>query len=228
MNPTRRVVVLFLGLLVSTGLSAETVIGQLYSLRNYELAEAYWSAGQKFIDLGQADRGAEFQAQAKHIFPGFVPGQAPAAQALATPTPTPAPTVPTAAVVREANLQGEKVARLQFQKILRSYLIGDPQALASVLADTVSIQGQAVKVDPAAVATFLTDHPAEAGAPEDLFAVSSFVAADGPGQTVLVTVRAAADAPGGLDTLLPFWKAKQTYTFDRVGDTWKLTAVEGQ
>jgi hypothetical protein len=227
-NPTRRVSALILGLLVSAGLNAETLIGQLYSQRNYELAEAYWSAGQKFIDLGQADRGAEFQTQAKHIFPGFVPGQAPAAQPLATVAPKPAPEVPAAAVVREANLQGEKVARLQFQKILRGYLIGDPQAVVSALADTVSIQGQSVKVDPAAVATFLADHPAEAGSPEELFALSSFVATDGPGQTVLVTVRAADDAPGGLDALLPFWKAKQTYTFDRVGDTWKLTAVAGQ
>jgi hypothetical protein len=228
-NPTRRFAVLILGLLVCSGLGAETLIGQLYSLRNYELADAYWAAGQKFITLGQADRGAEFQAQAKHLFPGFVPGQAPAAQPLATPVvPKPAPEVPAAAVVREANLQGEKVARLQFQKILRSYLIGDPAALGSALADTLTVQGQAVKVDPAALAAFLADHPAEAGTPDDLFALSSFVAADGPGQTVQVTVRASADAPADLAALFPFWKEKQTYTFDRVGDTWKLTAVAGQ
>ena len=40
MNPIRRFAVISLGFLVCSGLGAETVINELYSLRNYELADA--------------------------------------------------------------------------------------------------------------------------------------------------------------------------------------------
>lgn len=228
MNPTRRfLAALSFALLVLPGLGAETVIDQLYGLRNYELADAYWAAGQKFTDLGQADRGAEFQAQAKRIFRGYVPGQAPSFQALpaAAPAEKPAPALPSAASVRESNLQGQKMARLQFQKILRGYLTGDASALASALAATVVLDGQPTAVDPAALAAFLEAHPAEAGAPDELFDPATWEASDGAGQSVVVTFRTVPDAPGNLAAVLPFWKAAPKLTFDRVGDTWKLVEV---
>jgi len=111
-NPKRRFfAILTLVFAALPGLGAETVIDQLYGLRNYDLAEAYWAAGQRFADLGQADRAAEFKAAAQRIFPGFVPGQAPAFQAVPITAPViEAPHVPEASEVREMNLQGEKVA----------------------------------------------------------------------------------------------------------------------
>ena len=230
MNPKNRFpVVLFLALVSLSGLGAQTIVDQLYGLRNYELADAYWAAGQKFIDLGQADRGAEFQARAKQIFKGFVPGQAPkvtvSAVPAATPAPKPAPTVPSAAEVKEKNLQGEKIARLQFQKLLRGYLTGDAATMASALGDAVKVQGQ--PADPSGLTAFLQAHPAEAGAPADLFQTDTLAVTDGPGQSVVIKVQANPQAPGDLGALVPFWKGTQTFTFDRVGDTWKLVDAEG-
>jgi hypothetical protein len=210
------------------GLGAETVIDQLYGLRNYDLADAYWAAGQKFIDLGQADRGAEFQAKARHLYPGYVPGQAPKVQAVpaAAPVATATPALPSAEAVKEKNLQGEKIAKLQFQKLLRGYLTDNVATVASVLAAQVQVQGQTVAGDAATVKTYLDAHPADAGTPDDLFALDTLEVADGPADAVILTVKANPDA--ALGDLLPFWKPTQVYTFSRVGDAWKLSSIEGK
>jgi len=127
----RFVLILFIAVVSSAGAQAagNSTVDQLYAARQYELADAYWAAGQKFIDLGQADRGAEFQARAKTLFPGYVPGQAPAVRGMSVPTAN--PQLPAVETVREKNLQAEKVARLQFQKLLRGYLTGNAATIAS-------------------------------------------------------------------------------------------------
>lgn len=205
---------------------AETAIDQLVALRNYELADAYWAAGQKFADLGQADRGAEFKAAARRLFPGYVPGQAPAFQAVSAVPASPAPHVPEVSEVREQNLQGQKIARLQFQKLLRGYLTSTASTVAAVLSSSLEVQGQKSLPTAAAVASFLEAHPAQAGTPGELFLTDTVEVADGPGQQVLVTVSANPEA-SSLAEVLPFWKPFQTYTFDREGETWKLVKIEG-
>lgn len=227
MNPIIRHAAVLVLALAALPLQAETAIDQLLGLRAYELADAYWAAGQRFADLGQKDRAAEFQAKAKRLFPGYVPGQAPAAQVGQAVPRTPAPHVPAVAEVREQNLQGQKVARLQFQKLLRGYLTGSAATVGSVLGASLEVQGQPSTPDADALAAFLTTHPATAGTPNDLFLSGSLDVVDGMGQSVLVTVTANPEA-ADLAALLPFWKSQQTYTFDRVGDTWKLVKIEGR
>jgi hypothetical protein len=91
----------------------------------------------------------------------------------------------------------------------------------------VSAQGEASQPTADAVNAFLQAHPAEAGTPEDLFDLDSLEVTSA-GSTVTLTVKPSAQAPADLADYLPFWKAKQTYTFDRDGDTWKLTSVSGE
>lgn len=224
MNQHRFLTALVLSLCVLSGLGAETVIDQLYGVRKFELADAYWAAAQKFADLGQADRAAEFKAEAMHILPGFVPGKPPVASVAPPPV---APQLPSTDVVREKNIQGDKIARLQFQKLLRGYLTGSASTVVAVLGTSLEIQGTATSPDLSAIAAFLQAHPAEAGSPDELFLLDSLDVADGPAQSVLVTVKANPEAPAALSQALPFWKGKQVYTFDRVADTWKLVKIEG-
>jgi len=219
-NPKRTLALLVLASL-ATGLGAQTVIDQLYGIHRYELADAYWAAGQKFVDLGQADRGAEFKAAALRLFPGYVPGQAPPV-VVAQTVPQAAPKVPDVNQVRESNLQGEKIARLQFQKLLRGYLTGNAATIASVLAPQLVVQGQGVTATTAGIAAFLEAHPAAVGSPDELFVGGSIETHTGTGSTVLITVEAL-----GALAEFPFWTTHQVYTFERVGDTWKLAAVEG-
>lgn len=226
MNPIFRLFALLsLALVALPVQAADTMIDQLYGLRNYELADAYWAAGQKFVDLGQADRGAEFKAKALRIFPGYVPGQAPQVQA---PKPVvEAPHVPAATEVREANVQGEKITRLQFQKLLRGYLTGSAATVTAVLDPGLQVQGQSAEFSANSIAAFFTDHPATAGTPGELFLTDTLELTDGPGQSVLLTITANPESEA-LSALLPFWKPTQTYTFDRVGDTWKLKKIDGR
>ena len=225
MNPIRFLTTLVLSLFALSGLEAETAIDQLYGARKYDLADAYWAAGQRFADLGQADRASEFKAKAKQIFPGYVPGQAP--QATAVLAPVSAPALPSMESVRKNNIQGEKIARLQFQKLLRGYLTGNAPTVVSVLDSTLVVQGRGATPALDAVAAFLQAHPTEAGAPDDLFVLDTLEVADGAGQSVTVTVQANPEAPADLAEAFPFWKEKQVYTFDRVIDTWKLVKIEG-
>jgi hypothetical protein len=224
----RFALILFVAVVAGAGAQpapTSSTVDQLYAARQYELADAYWAAGQKFIDLGQADRGAEFQARAKALFPGYVPGQAPKVT-VAAPVQAD-PQLPTMDAVLQKNLQGEKIARLQFQKLLRGYLTGTAATVATTLGATVTVQGAPSQPTPDAVAAFLQAHPAEAGSPQDLFDLDSLTVTSA-GQTVTLTVQANPQAPSDLAALFTFWKPKQTYTFDRVGDTWKLTAVSGE
>ncbi len=221
-QPIRLFAILSLVLVSLPGYAADTVIDQLYGVRKYELADAYYSAGQRFVDLGQTDRGAEFKAAARHIFQGYVPGQPPPA---VTATPPPPPQIPSTQAVFENNLQGEKIAHFQFQKMLRGYLTESADTIRSVLADQVTVQG--APADPSALAGFLEAHPAEVGSPDELFLLDTLDLKDGPDQSVLLSIKANPDAPADLAELVPFWKGTQSYTFVRVGDTWKLSKVEG-
>ncbi len=143
-----------------------------------------------------------------------------------TSLPLASPQLPSLASVKENNLQGEKIVRLQFQKLLRGYLAGDASTVVSVLAPSVVIQGRATPSDPAALQAFLDSHPAVAGTPDELFLLDSLDVASA-GQSVVLTVKANPDAPADLSQSVPFWKDQQVYTFDRVADTWKLVKVEG-
>jgi hypothetical protein len=92
----------------------------------------------------------------------------------------------------------------------------------------VEVQGQSAVPSAEAVAAFLEAHPAEAGAPEDLFQFDTLSVADGVGQQVVLTLSANTEAGADLPSQFPFWKPSQAYTFDRVGDTWKLVKIEGK
>ena len=86
---------------------------------------------------------------------------------------------------------------------------------------------QGAPADPSALAGFLEAHPAEVGSPDELFLLDTLDLKDGPDQSVLLSIKANPDAPADLAELVPFWKGTQSYTFVRVGDTWKLSKVEG-
>jgi len=220
----RFVPVLILFVICAIPATANSLVDQLYSLRAYTLADSYWAAGKQFIHLGQKERGAQFQARALQIFPGYVPGQAPQVTASSA---APTPQLPSEQVVLEKNIQGEKVARLQFEKLLRGYLLSDAATMTGALAAQVKIQGQDTSVSAASLADYLAKHPTEAGSPSDLFDTSTMVFTDGANQQITLTIQANPQAPADLASV-SFWKPTQTYVFDRDGDNWKLTSVSGK
>jgi hypothetical protein len=240
----------FLSAVFLSPLAAESLIDQLYTQRQFDLADAYYLAGQKFIDLGQKERGDEFKAKAKHLFPSYVPGTTPVFTAPAVPdTTTPvvapvatAPTggLPTVEVVREQNLQGEKIARLSWNKLLRGFLTGNAETVALVLSDTLTLprEGTPEVIPTAGIATkidsFFAQQAedgvlAELASPADLYDLASVMVSEGtqPGSVVL-SVRAQSSAPEGLTTLFTFWKPTQHFYYERSGDTWKLSAITGE
>jgi hypothetical protein len=161
-----------LTLFLSATLPAQTVIEQLYAQRKFEMADAYWLAGQKFTDLGQKERGDEFKAHALKLFPGYVagvtpvfaPAQVPAANgktseasaSVAGEPDAPEPTIPDANVVREQNLQGEKIVKLAWNKLLRGFLSGNAETVRSVLSDTLTLPPEG-NSDPAPDAVSASD-----------------------------------------------------------------------
>jgi hypothetical protein len=251
---------------VSAALPAQTVIEQLYAQRKFEMADAYWLAGQKFTDLGQKERGDEFKAHALKLFPGYVAGvtpvfaptQVPAANgetseasaSVAGEPEAPEPTIPDANVVREQNLQGEKIVKLAWNKLLRGFLSGNAETVRSVLSDTLTLppegnsdpspnavsasdsprgSGLATAELAPSIEAFFTDHPLDLASPEELYVTSSVkLSAGTEAGSVKLQVQAQPEAPAELAALFTFWKPEQTFTFVRSGDTWKLASISGQ
>lgn len=217
----------------SVAAGAETLIDQLFTLRSFELAEAYWQAGQKFIDLGQKDRGLEFQTAAKRLFPGFAPGIVPVFAPVETPVATPAAEpakLPEATVVREKNLQALKIARLAWNKLLRGALTGNAATVASVLAAELQLPGQQTKtadLEPA-ITSFFDANPWEASSPADLYDLDSLELSEVADTGAVVLKVKTADTAPDLSASLSFWLPIQTFTFVREGDTWKLGSILGE
>lgn len=221
-------------LLFLTGLvipvSAQQAINNLYNALKYSLADSYFQVGERFTELGDAERGEEFKAQAKLIYkdykPGVLPQAAPAQAVPAAVAPvTDSAGVPERPQVVEKNLQAEKIAKIQFSRLLRGYLDGDPAMVASVLADQVSFNGTSYAVADAKskIETFLKDNPPQAAAPDELYDMGK-MAVTTTAQGVSVSLMAKLDAPGA--EKIPGWKAKQTFSFQRSGLTWKLASVQ--
>jgi hypothetical protein len=219
-------------------LGAQTVIDNLMAARQWDLADAYYKAGERFVKLGDKDRGDAFMAEAKKIYPGYKPGSTgpvvPTAAPVLPPPVAPLKSVPVLSTVVDQNLQGEKIVRIQFSRLLSGYLGQDPSVLTSVLADQLVVTGkggqpmtltQAQAVSQAQ--DFLQKNPVQATSPDDLFQMNTLQITPVPntvGPSYLLSIKTNPTVSGGLATV-PFWAPSQTYLFTRVGDVWKLSAV---
>ena len=219
-------------------LGAQTVIDNLMAARQWGLADAYYKAGQRFAKLGDQNRGDAFMSEAKKIYPGYKPGSTgpvvPTAAPVLPPPVAPLKSVPVLSTVVDQNLQGEKIVRIQFSRLLSAYLGSDPSVLNSVLADQVVVTGkggQPITLTQAqAVAQaqdFLQKNPVQAASPDDLFKMGTLQITQVPntvGPSYLLSIQTNPTVPGGLSAV-PFWAPSQTYLFTRVGDIWKLAGV---
>ena len=225
------------GILGSDLAFAESPVDQLVVARNWDLADAYYQVGQKFVHLGDKARGEEFMAAAKAIYPGYRPGShAPTTkEQLTLPPPVePLKSVPVIPAVVKQNLQGEKIVRFEFSQLLSAYLEGDPTVLPSLLDNNVIVTGhggQPLTVTAAQAQAqaqdFLQKYPPVAVSPEQMFqmktlTVTAVPQSDGPSYLVSVDTQPKADASL---TAMPFWGPRLTFLFSRVGDNWKLSAV---
>ncbi len=228
----RRLALVFILTAAHLSATAETLIDQLFTLRNFDLAQSYWLAGERFIELGQKERGVEFQTAAKRLFPGFAPGIEPVFAPDATPVSVAveAPKLPEATVVREKNLQAEKIARLSWNKLLRGALTGNASTVAAVLAAQLELPGQSLStagLEPE-IAKFLENATWDAQSPADLYDLQTLSLSDGEALgSVVLTVHTAEQAPD-LSASLSFWKPVQKFLFVRDGDTWKLGGISGE
>lgn len=249
--------VLVFGLGVLGGLFAQNPIEILEARRQFGLAEAYWQVAERFAQLGQNERAAQFRRAAGQWFPGYrgpgsvaVPGQAldggavPAGSSSPTVTSpgTPSqPAVPAGTVVdpltglpdrpqvREAALDGERIARYQVGKLLRQFAARQVTGVLSVFAFPVQISGQSL--DAASLGaglqglyTSLGDDPL---ALADLVHLDSLRLLPGPQQTWTALVERVQDGPEWLSA--PFGGAALIeMTLVREGSLWKVSGLRGQ
>ena len=216
---------------------AESPVDQLIAARNWDLADAYYKVGQKFVQLGDKARGEEFMAAAKQIYPGYRPGShAPATKEQMTLPPPVAPlkSVPVIPAVVTQNLQGEKIVRFEFSQLLSAYLEGDTTVLPSLIDSNMIVTGhggQPLTVSAAQAQAqaqdFLQKNPPVAVSPEQIFQMKTLTISAVPqsvGPSYLVSIDTQPKADASL-TAMPFWGPHLTFLFNRVGDNWKLSAV---
>ncbi len=225
------------GLFGSSLAFAESPVDQLLAARNWDLADAYYKVGQKFVNLGDKARGEEFMAAAKEIYPGYRPGSKAPTTKEKMVLPPPVATlksVPVIPAVVAQNLQGEKIVRFEFSQLLSSYLEGDPSILPNLLDTNVIVTGrggQPLTLTATQAQTlaqdFIQKNPPNALSPEQMFQMKTLTVTPVPqttGPSYLVSVEAQAKADASL-TAMPFWGPRLTFLFNRVGDTWKLSAI---
>lgn len=234
----RFVNLLFLASFLTLAAGAQDVFSVLEDKTRWELADAYFQVAEKFESLGQKTRAEEFRKEAQAIYPAYPrkPTTAPATTPV-NPTETPVQGVtvdpltgiPERPQVRQQNIQGQRIARYQFAKMLRGFLNEDLNLVLSSVHDGLIINGApALSYQEILVPAkdFFTLNDFSSLGPSDLFAMESLTAADpaGSGEDVVITVKAVETAPGA--SSLGFWKPYQKYTFSRTGDTWKLKTID--
>lgn len=244
--------ILFCVALLLTTPAWSDIFDQIKLARQYELADAYWAAGERFIQLGQKERGAEFQDAATKIFKGFKPGVIPAelrgakpaenppANPKVTPAAEPANTapvndltgIPERPLVRERNINGEKIVKLQFSKLIRGFLAEDSATILSVIGKSFKgpgfEKGLTVAEIEAGMNSFFTANDTTRLAPSQLYNFDSLTLteADKVGSDYILTIK-MADTPeaAALAGKLAFFKPVQKFFFAREGAVWKLIGI---
>lgn len=238
-------------ILFSTVLAGADIFDEIKKARRFELAEAYYQTGIRFEELGQKDRGESFKEAAARIFPGYTPGMTAPSAAPSSELVPPALEVPDAVSqapelpvneltglpirpqVKENNIDGAKIVRLQFSKLIRSALTQNIETLLSVLAPGVKGPGFENGIEEREAAAllrgFFAANDTKKLSPSLLYDMTSLTVekVSGMPEDMILTVHAASGSPGGLalSELVPFWKETQRFYFIRQGDSWKLQGI---
>ena len=226
--------------LCGTALYSQDIFTALENKTQWELADAYWKVADKFESLGQKTRAQEFRNQAKALYPEYPQKPSENTEAPTDNQIVPEPLevvvdpltgIPERPLVKERNLNGQRVVRFQFSKMIRGFITEDINLILSGISPKLSVDGAPdLKYEDLLVPTqdFFAQIKGEDFSPDTLFILETLSISPAPGTVDDWILRVSAQKDQEALKNLPFWKANQTYTFERAGDLWKLRRIDSQ
>jgi len=224
---------------IALPLSGQNIFESIEQNRRLELADAYYEAGQRFQQLGQKERGAQFIASAQKIYPGYKPSstrpevkvEVVLPEILLEGTVDPLTGIPDRPKVREQNINGEKIVGFQFAKLIRGFLSANETSIGSVISENLAGPGfeqglTNAEVVQGAKSFFESNTFFTRWSPSRLFDMSSivvFAVQETPDYILSATTN--PENREKLMGLLPFWGERVSFYFIRRGDNWFLAGL---
>lgn len=209
------------------------VIDDILARRQLELADAYWFAGERYIELNKVEIGRAMQARARQLVNGYrPPNEREPWDGVPSLTPAPVevavPEVSHEELARRA-AEGARIVRIQFNRMLRNFLMEDPSALSTSLADEVDVAGIGRLQSSDVVrrlSSLFNEREIDALGLEDLVESGSVVVekVEGTPDDYVLSVRLSPSAPDYLKER-PWWASSLSLYFVRSGNDWRLRAV---
>lgn len=224
---------LFLATLAWANTPQGTPIEEILRARDLQLADAYWLAGERYIELNKVEIGRAMQQRARQIVPGYLPPNQREQDASPARALTPAPAEAVVSGLDEQELlaraaEGRRIARLQFNRLLRGFLSEEPDTLRSALAASVEVPGQGTLRRDDVIRrldTLFRELEIESLTPEQVVVLDSLEAEVmvGTQDDVVVVVNSSPDAPEFLKRQ-SWWGRTFSLYFIREGNNWFLKA----
>ena len=227
----RNKLVLSVLLIVLASASVWAQFWQAYDDRERQaVGEAYWLAGKQYQAVGKTDKGSEYMALARQIYPQLDPSRIsdqalPSAAELlargkATAIGAGATAIPTGAV------------NSFFLRFVGALLARDPDGVAGFLDGSVYITKIPKEVTreeaAAALRGFFANTPTAGIQPSSVYDLDSIVVARAPdamqaawGETYTLSVTAKTD----YSETVSIWDTKQRFFLHRVSGAWSIFAV---
>jgi hypothetical protein len=194
------------------------------------VGEAYWLAGKQYQAVGKTDKGGEYMAVARQIYPQLDPAQISdqalpsaaelLAQGKASPIGAGAATLPTGAI------------NSFFLRFVGALTARDATGVTGFLDGSVSITKVPTEVTReearGALEEFYANNPMEGVEPSAVYDLDSISISRAPqamqaawGETYTLNVTAKTD----YSNLISFWDMKQQFFLHRVSGAWSIFAV---
>ena len=218
----KRVIVLVAALMTTAVLigASELFYGDLTDAQRYDLADAYDKVADRFDELGQPEKAADFRSMVEVIFPGFGSAQRPAVEAEPVRPQRPEKPAPDPA--------GADASRYYFDKLLRGVFNENLSLTMSVMADTLYLPLYDSGLDRETVAEevrwLFDEYDLMSIAPGTVFDL------DGVEVTPLDNGywRLDVETRPEYDNVLPmvtFWSEKMGFYFRKYPEGWRLAAI---
>lgn len=208
------------------------VIDEIVNRRQLELADAYWLAGERYIELNKVEIGRAMQARARQLVSGYQPPSERQMDGVPSLVPAPVevalPEVDQEAIARRA-AEGQRIVRIQFNKLVRGFLMEEVSTVTSVLAELLEVPGVgnlSRSESSNRLQDLFRDNEVDGLSLEDLYDADSLQVerVEGTADDYVLTFNLSSNAPDYLRQR-PWWAPSLSLYFVRSGNNWTLRAI---
>jgi len=226
----RAIVLLFI---LCVGQVHGNVIDEIFQRRQLELADAYWFAGQRYIELNKVEIGRAMQARARQLVNNYrPPNERETLDGSMSVAPAPVevalPQISQEEIARRT-AEGNRIVRIQFNRLLRGFLMEETNTLASGIFNTLDVPqlGSIVKSElNTRLNALFSQYEIDALGLDDLIVSESIKVerVEGTTDDYILNVTLSPNAPNYLKER-PWWANSLSLYFVREGNSWLLRAI---